>query len=314
MAWRSIVITQPSRLRLAQRALLVEQDEGTVRVPLEDISVLVIDQPQVNLTAQLLSACAARQIAVVTVGDDHHPNGVLLPHLPHSRALKVMRAQLDMSQPRRKRLWQHIVQRKIHNQAAVLDRHDPIAAHRLRQLARDVRSGDTGHAESQAAQLYFRSLFGPGFSRNHACLHNAALNYGYSIIRSALARHLVAYGFLTAFGLHHRSEQNAFNLADDLIEPFRPILDAHVLRSYPPGCEEHDLTRDDKAYLVSVLHEDVALHRADGLAGKSTLLAAAEASVISLGQRLEDDATQLTLPGPLPTVEPGWSSSCEDHE
>lgn len=120
MAWRSVVITRPARLSFKQRAMQVDQNGDTLRVPLEDISVLVIDQPQVSLTAQLLSAFASQQIAVITVGPDHHPNGVLLPHLPHSRALKVMRAQLNMSQPRRKRLWQHIVQRKIRNQAAVL--------------------------------------------------------------------------------------------------------------------------------------------------------------------------------------------------
>ena len=296
MAWRSVVITQPARLKLEQRALLVEQDAGNVRVPLEDISVLIIDQPQVTLSAALLSACATRQIAVITVDETHTPNGVLLPHLPHSRALQVMRKQLDMSQPRRKRLWQGIVQRKIGNQADVLDSYGLTAAHLLRQMASDVKSGDSSHLESQAAQAYFRALFGLGFSRAQERLHNAALNYGYSVIRSALARNLVAYGFITAFGLHHKSEQNAFNLADDLIEPFRPILDAHVLGKLPPCIDERELNREDKAYLVSVLHQDVAMLNASGLSGHSTLLAATEAIVISLVQRLEDEATHLHMP------------------
>ena len=157
MAWRSVVITQPARLRLDQRALAVDGDAGTVRIALEDISVLVIDQPQVTLTGQLLSALAEAQIATVTVGTDHHPNGVLLPHLPHSRMLRVMRAQLGMRQPRCKRLWQHIVQRKIRNQAEVLKRHGhDSACRRLQVLSREVRSGDAGYAESQAAQVYFR--------------------------------------------------------------------------------------------------------------------------------------------------------------
>lgn len=296
MAWRSVVITQPARLRLEQKALLVEQDAGSVRIPLEDISVLVIDQPQVSLTAQLLTACAARQIAVITVDETHTPNGVLLPHLPHSRALQVMRKQLDMSQPRRKRLWQGIVRRKINNQADVLARYGLDAASLLRQMALDVKSGDSGHHEAHAAQAYFRALFGLGFSRAQDRLHNAALNYGYSVIRSALARTLVAYGFITAFGLHHCSEQNAFNLADDLIEPFRPILDAHVLGLWPLHGEDRDLTREDKAHLVSVLHQDVAMLQPDGLSGHSTLLAATEAMVISLVQRLDDDATHLHMP------------------
>lgn len=296
MAWRSVVITQPARLRLEQRALLVEQDAGSVRIPLEDISVLVIDQPQVTLTAQLLTACATRQIAVITVDETHTPNGVLLPHLPHSRALLVMRKQLDMSQPRKKRLWQGIVRRKINNQADVLEHYGLDAASLLRQMASEVKSGDGGHHEAHAAQAYFRALFGLGFSRAQDRLHNAALNYGYSVIRSALARTLVAYGFITAFGLHHHSEQNAFNLADDLIEPFRPILDAHVLGKLPLNDEDRDLTREDKAHLVSVLHQDVAMLQPDGVSGHSTLLAATEAIVISLVQRLDDDASHLHMP------------------
>lgn len=314
MAWRSVIITQPARLRLDQRALAVDGDTGTVRIPLEDISVLVIDQPQVSLTAQLLSACASEQIALITVGADHHPNGVLLPHLPHSRALKVMRAQLALSQPRRKRLWQHIVQRKIRNQSDVLQRHgQAVAARRLHALAREVRSGDAGHAEAQAAQVYFRQLFGTDFSRAQARLHNAALNYGYSVIRSALARNLVAYGFVTAFGLHHRSELNAFNLADDLLEPFRPILDAHVLHHFPLYTQERELTREDKARVVDVLHEDVTLHQLTDNVERSTLLAATEAVVVSLSQRLDDEALSLVLPA-LRSEQSATSSPDEGDE
>lgn len=296
MAWRNIMITRPSRLRLQNRALVVEQDDGAVQVPLEDISVLLIEHAQVNLTAQVLSACAAHQIAVITVGDDHHPNGVLLSHLPHSRALKVMRAQLDMSQPARKRLWQGIVQQKIHNQAGTLKRHGHgTLAHRLDALARSVRSGDTGHAESQASQVYFPALFGKGFTRQQERFHNAALNYGYSVIRAALARSLVAYGFLTAFGLHHHNEQNAFNLADDLIEPFRPLLDAHVLAQFPQEDGEK-LLPAHKASLVSFLHQDITLADPSGTRGNTTLLAAVDAVVMSLSQRLDDGESILALP------------------
>jgi CRISPR-associated protein Cas1 len=313
MAWRSVMVTRPARLRLEQRALAVDGEQGTVRVPLEDISVLVIDQPQVNLTAQLLSACADQQIVVVTVGANHHPNGVLLPHLPHSRGLKVMRAQLSMSLPRRKRLWQGIVQRKIRNQADVLERRGHAAAcRRLRALAHGVRSGDAGHAESQAAQAYFRALFPRGFARAQARLHNAALNYGYSIIRSALARDLVIYGFLTAFGLHHDSEQNAFNLADDVLEPFRPVLDAYVLHHFPIETPERNLTREDKAALVNVMHEDVLLHQTDGETVLCTLLAAAEMTVVSLSQRIGDDGSTLALPG-LPPLSADTAAESEDE-
>lgn len=297
MAWRSVVITQPARLKLEQKALRVEQDAGSVRIPLEDIAVIVIDQPQVTLTACLLTACATANIAVITVDATHTPNGVLLSFLPHSRAVQIMRKQLAMSQPCRKQLWRDIVQRKLDNQAEVLAWQGHDAAHRrLLNLAKSVRSGDAGHAESQGAQIYFRHLFGSGFNRDQDRLHNAALNYGYSIIRSAIARSLVGYGFLPAFGLHHASEQNAFNLADDLIEPFRPILDAHILASTPPGAAERQLNREDKANLVNILHQDVLMQQLDGTTNSSTILAAIDRVVISLSQRLDDNGSRLVLP------------------
>lgn len=283
MGWRSVVIGNPAQLDFHLRALRVRQDGNTAHVPLEDISVLLIEHPQVTLTSALLSALADAQVAVLTIGADHHPNGVLLPYLPHSRALKVMRAQLDTSQPAQKRLWQTIVQQKIRNQASVLVQHANAnsSVRTLLAMADDVRSGDTDNLEGQAAQRYFRALWGDDFTRNQPRFVNAALNYGYAVVRAAIARSLVAYGFLPAFGIHHRSEQNAFNLADDLIEPYRPLVDAHVLKSWPLE-PERELSPKDKQHLVSLLHRDITTTTA-----RQTLLAAVESSVISLSQWLE---------------------------
>lgn len=283
MGWRSVVIGNPAQLDFHQRALRVRQDGNTAHVPLEDISIVLIEHPQVTLTSALLSALADAQIAVLTVGADHHPNGVLLPFLPHSRALKVMRAQLDTSQPTQKRLWQAIIQQKIRNQAAVLALHANADRdyRALLAMADDVRSGDTDNFEGQAAQRYFRALWGDNFTRNQPCFVNAALNYGYAVIRAAIARSLVAYGFLPAFGIHHRSEQNAFNLADDLIEPYRPLVDAHVLKNWPL-VPERELSPKDKQQLVALLHRDIATTSA-----RQTLLAAIDATVVSLSQWLE---------------------------
>lgn len=283
MGWRSVVIGNPAQLDFHQRALRVRQDDNTAHVPLEDISIVLIEHPQVTLTSALLSALADAQIAVLTVGADHHPNGVLLPFLPHSRALKIMRAQLDTSQPVQKRLWQAIIQQKIRNQAAVLAQHS--GANRdtraLLAMAEDVRSGDTDNFEGQAAQRYFRALWGDDFTRNQPRFVNAALNYGYAVVRAAIARSLVAYGFLPAFGIHHRSEQNAFNLADDLIEPYRPLVDAHVLKGWPLE-PERELSPKDKQHLIALLHRDIATTSA-----RQTLLAAIDSTVVSLSQWLE---------------------------
>lgn len=296
MTWRSVVITTPARLTKKHQALVIQQDSGEVSVPLEDIAVLVLDCPQVTLTSQLLAASASQQISIITVDETHTPNGVLLPYLPHSRALQVMRKQLTMSGPHKKRLWQHIVRQKLFNQAIVLQKQNHATqSARLKQLANDVGSGDPNNLEAQGAQVYFRTLFGETYTRSQDRFYNAALNYAYSIIRSAIARSLVGYGFLPAFGIHHCSEQNAFNLADDLIEPFRPIIDLYIV-SYYAAEPEHELQPPDKANLVRILHQDILRLEREKFAGRSTLLALVDASVISLGQRLDDGQAHLVLP------------------
>jgi len=296
MGWRSVMITQPAYLSLGLNALQIRQGEQQVQVPLEDLSVIVIDNPQVTLTSQLLSACAGHQITVVTVGQDHHPNGVYLPFLPHSRALKVMRAQLALGLPARKQLHRQLVQQKIRNQAAALVAvgESDTALH-LYNMASEVRSGDSGNREAQAAQLYFRALFGSGFSRPQNRFYNAALNFSYAVLRATLARTLVSFGFLPAFGLFHQSEQNAFNLADDLIEPFRPFADHHIRQHYHEE-PARELCREDKAAFVTLLHQDIALTHHEET-GACTLLAGIEASISSLTHAIgaKKQAT-LTLP------------------
>ncbi|AKH21523.1 type II CRISPR-associated endonuclease Cas1 [Sedimenticola thiotaurini] len=296
MAWRSVMISRPSYLKLRHGALKVVQDDGEVSIPLEDIAVLLIDCPQITLSAQLLSACAERQIAVITVGLNHHPNGVLIPYLPHSRALKAMKMQLAMSLPQRKQLWRSIVKQKIRNQALVLQHMGRTKeGSKLLALIKEVKSGDSGNAEAQASQLYFPALFGGGFTRKQIRFHNAALNYGYAIIRAALARNLVCYGFIAAFGLHHRNEQNSFNLADDLIEPFRPLLDAYLLKHFPHE-EDDQLLPSHKSTLVNILNQDIPMIDVDGVMTRSTVLNATESMVVSLTQRLHDGGHKLHLP------------------
>lgn len=298
MAWRSVMISKPSRLSLKDKALRVAQSEGTASVPLEDIATLVIENPEVSITSKLLSACAAHQVAVITVDEAHHPNGVLLAHLPHSRVGKILRAQMYLSRPKQKRLWQCIIKQKIRNQAMVLEGNGhERRAHRLFALANEVRSGDTGLAEAHASQAYFPALFGKRFTRGQERFHNAALNYGYSIVRSVIARSLVSYGFLTALGLHHHNEQNAFNLADDLIEPFRPLLDDYVLEQFSAEEEpETGLRPEHKSKLVGFLHEDITVLTSSGEHERSTLLAAVNEVVSSLSRALRQGETVLSLP------------------
>jgi CRISPR-associated protein Cas1 len=211
--------------------VLLRNDEGEHSLPLEDIAVIVLESPEITLTAALLSACMDDGVAVVTCNATHIPNGVMQPFLAHSRQSKVACVQMSWSDPLRKRLWQQIVQAKITNQARCLEHcRGEGAAQRLFALVKQVQSGDPNNIEAQAAREYWQRLFEKGFIRGSEDSVNAALNYGYAVIRAFVARSQVAYGLLPVFGIHHQSELNAFNLTDDVMEVFRPMADALVFQ------------------------------------------------------------------------------------
>ena len=228
------MISRPATLRRDKFALLIEQEQDA-RVPFEDIAVIVLNHREISLTHSVLSACGEYGIGLFATGPTHHPNGVFLPFLPHSRATRMLRLQLGLGRPAAKRAWQTIIQAKIQNQADCLALTDKPGVEKLESLARRVRSGDGGNLEAQAsAYSSSAQVFGRSFHRSQARWINAALDYGYAVMRGACARALVQHGMLPSIGLFHSSEQNAFNLADDLIEPYRPVVDLHVGATHTP--------------------------------------------------------------------------------
>lgn len=287
MTWRSVMISRPAALRREKFALLIEQEQDA-RVPFEDIAVIVLNHREISLTHSVLSACGEYGIGLFSIGPTHHPNGVFLPFLPHSRATRMLRLQLALGRPAAKRAWQTIIQAKIQNQAVCLKLADKPGVERLESLARQVRSGDPDNLESQASALYFRALFGNDFHRGQPRWINAALDYGYAVFRAAIARGLVAHGFLPALGLFHASEQNAFNLADDLIEPYRPLVDLHVIK-HCAGHGVDDLLPMDKAALVSLLNVDMGMPP-----GIMSALSSIEQAVESLA-RLYEGGSEILL-------------------
>ncbi len=290
MVWRSVVINQPARLKREHFALLVEQDQAA-RVPFEDIAVIVLNHREITLTHPVLSACAEYGIGLYATGDNHQPSGVFLPFQSHSRATKMLRLQLALDKPTGKRAWSAIVRAKVENQAFCLRTLRAGNAERLESYARRIRSGDTGNMEAQASAYYFPQLFGRSFHRSQDGWTNAALDYGYAVLRGACARSLVAHGLLPTVGIFHSSEQNAFNLADDLIEPFRPVVDLHVATSRKTD-NAADLSPADKAALVGLLNVDVAMPR-----GVMSVLASVEQAAESLA-RLYDGGSELVLEMP----------------
>lgn len=289
MVWRSVVVSRPARLRREHYSLAIEQDE-TAFVPFEDIAVIVLNHREITLTHPVLSACGEYGISLFATGDTHHPSGVFLPFLTHSRATRWLRLQLDIPRPLAKQTWATIVRQKISNQAACLLLAGAEGADRMESYARRVRSGDSERMEGQAAAFYFSKLFGQDFQRGQEQWTNAALNYGYAILRGTIARGLVAHGLLPSIGLFHASEQNAFNLADDLIEPFRPLVDLYVAKQ--PAADNSELQPTDKAALVGLLNVDMATPR-----GVTSVLDAIEQTVESLARIYESGAESvLELP------------------
>lgn len=249
MEYRNIFLVNPARLSVQREQLVIEQAEKFT-VPLEDISAILIESQQVQLTVHAAAALAEHGITVFLCDEKHLPCAQILPINQYCRQRKMLTAQCEMGKPLKKQLWQRIVVQKIRNQAACLRFSGKDGWEELRQLAEKVLSDDSDNREAVAAALYFPRLFGKGFSRNNDDPRNAALNYGYAILRGGIARNLVVHGLEPCIGLHHRSELNNFNLADDLIEPFRPIVDLYVAQNFS---EEDDvLTPKQKAGLFNL--------------------------------------------------------------
>ena len=282
------MISRPAKLRREHFSLAIEQEQ-TAFVPFEDIAIIVLNHREIQLTHPVLSACADYGIGLYATGDNHQPNGVFLPFLAHSRTTRLMRKQMDIPRPLAKQAWANIVRRKIENQTAVLRFCTKNGVDRMDSYVRRVRSGDQDNLEGQAAAFYFTQLFGQGFYRAEERWANAALDYGYAVLRGAIARGLVAHGMHPPIGLFHASEQNAFNLADDLIEPFRPLVDLHVAKH--PAMTEGDLSPQDKAALVALLNVDVGMPQ-----GKMSALSAIEYAVESLARLFEQGDSELELP------------------
>lgn len=302
MRWRTLIITKPCKLSLQNRQLLVEGEEN-INVPLEDISAMVLETPQAVVTSALISALPAFGIVLVACDECHLPNGLLLPFMPYSRQLATVRKQINAPLPLQKRLWQKIVVAKINNQALCLDFAGAEGGDYLRALAKTVNSGDSENREGQAAQFYFPRLWGEGFTRQLMVWHNGALNYGYAVLRACIARSLAVGGFVPALGIHHRNELNAFNLADDLIEPFRPLVDWWVWKIGAQSNIGDTLSPADKARLVAVLYQDLFFPVSHHPQANETMnaLTAVEGAVDSLARAWDKGKAELLL---LPQLMP----------
>jgi CRISPR-associated protein Cas1 len=233
---------------------------------------------------------AENGVAMVVPDAKHHPAGMLMSFHQHHAQAAIAHAQIGISQPLKKRLWQKLVSAKIENQAAVLRGIGSDHATALSAMAGRVASGDPDNLEAQAARAYWQRLF-EGFRRHDEDRRNGLLNYGYAVVRAALARSCAASGLLPAFGIHHRSRTNPFNLVDDLIEPFRPAVD-RMARARVATEERDEMDVEDRRHMAGILSENISIGEE-----RLTILAATEAVVASLVRSIEaGNAAPLNTP------------------
>ena len=259
MIKRTLDISEATYLHVKHQQLCLERDGKTIaQFPIEDLGVVILQHPAIMITQAVIVQCQKNNVALVFCDERHLPYSVLLP-LTEGNNLhsKVLQQQTHLSLPTKKRLWQHIVKQKIAEQAQTLKQlgkpYKPVE-----RLIEQVRAGDPDNLEAQAAQHYWRLLFGENFKRNPDLDGiNSVLNYGYAIIRAMIARAIVGSGLHPAIGLHHHNQYNGLCLADDLMEPFRPWIDFHVYQL----ARQHDnldIDKPVKIVLLGLLAAEVA--------------------------------------------------------
>lgn len=262
MLKRTLVLSNPVYLSLRNQQLVLaykDDIENTTTIPIEDIGVVVLEHQQVSITMPLLNALTEHEVQVVFCNSKGMPSSMLLGFEANNLQGETLRNQMACGEVLKKQLWKQIVEKKIRNQSLLLDKVGMDGAC-LRPHYSNVKSGDTDNREGIAARLYFQRLFGSDFIRDRTQPGiNALLNYGYTILRAAVSRAIVGSGLFPAIGIYHHNRSNAFPLADDLMEPYRPFVDEVVYDLTLKGNTE--LTKETKSELIMVLYGDTLFER-----------------------------------------------------
>ena len=292
MLKRTLMFMRPATLSMKNAQLVInrrEAFEGITTVPIEDIGVVIIDNPMVTLTIPLLNSLSEQNVAVIFCNQKGMPVSMLQNLDTNNTQGLTLRNQLSATEPLKKKLWKQIIEAKIRNQAALLNVYG-CDGNILKPLYMSVKSGDTDNREGAAARIYWTRLFGPHFirDRNQDGV-NVLLNYGYTILRGAVARAIAGAGLFPAIGLFHRGRSNAFPLADDMMEPYRVFIDDIVYRLWQEGHEA--LNKDTKVELLKVL--TCATHFDEV---KRPLMIGLSMTMSSLVKCYAKEATKLVLP------------------
>jgi CRISPR-associated protein Cas1 len=237
------------------------EEHSKKSVAIEDIGVLILEHKQITITHGCIAALLENNVAIITCNQTHHPTGLLLPLEGNGLQSKTYRYQIEASQPLKKQLWQQTIQAKINNQAAVL-RERGIPMENMLHWVKSVRSGDPDNYEGRAAAYYWKNVFPKKvefFRGREGNPPNNLLNYGYAILRAIVARGLVSSGLLPTLGIHHHNQYNAYCLADDIMEPYRPFVDQIVLKIIDNGENFLELSTSLKSKLMDIASCDIMI-------------------------------------------------------
>jgi CRISPR-associated protein Cas1 len=298
MIKRTLYFGYPAYLKAKDEQLVVDYPDASKEsstIPIEDIGVVIIDSPQITITHVLLNKLLTNNAAIITCNDKHMPSGMLMPLEGNTLQSERYKTQIEASVPLKKQLWQQTVQAKISNQAYVLTTQG-VDVEPMGYWQRSVRSGDPDNFEGRAAAYYWKNLFSgvtnDDFIRGRfEDEPNNLLNYGYAVLRAIIARSLVGAGLLPTLGIHHRNKYNAFCLADDIMEPYRPFVDKLVIDISKRFDDLSEITREMKAQLLTIPALDVFL---DGKT--SPLMVAAQRTAASLNDCFEGTTRKILYP------------------
>jgi len=263
MAYKVLIVESDTGISVKLNNLILRKEDGEIWYPLDDISTIVMDNLSTNISMRCLALLAENGIALITCDQQHLPIGYYSSYDNHSRASKVLKYQINADRDMFGEIWKQIVISKIQNQAIAYNylKNDPEGMDRILEFSYEVLPDDVTNREAHAAKVYFNQLMGASFSRgNEDILLNSGLDYGYSILRSYIARCCVGYGLNTKIGIHHKSEYNRFNLVDDLMEPFRPTVD--ILASKLLEDSDYFLPMHRKG-LINILNTKLKYHKKD---------------------------------------------------
>lgn len=261
MGYRQIYIRKTDYLSFKNESLCIKKS-GNVEelfIPIEDIASILIEDPHTIISVRLLTELSKNGVSTFLCDKNYFPNTQILPLNIHYNQLGIYNKQISLSDTYKNKVWQKIIKAKIHNQKLVLSfaNNDEKSIEMLNRYEREVKLGDIDNREGISSKVYFSSLFGDDFIRFSSNHISSALNYGYTIMHGAIVRNLVVYGLNTYLGIWHNSNQNAYNLASDFIEPFRPIVDYYCF--WKQNYIESPLSSNNRKGLINLLNEKLKI-------------------------------------------------------